>query len=272
MNSSRKIADNEYKQILLKIMDAVDLFCKENEIDYFMLGGTLLGSVRHKGFIPWDDDIDIGIKRDDYVRFCEYFNKNRADSLRLICLQNNEHYYMASAKVIDTKTSLIENCYQAIEIGVYIDIFPLDYISEKNKSKAEKLLTRASLKDKLATLKSMTISKNRKWWKNALIVLGKVFCLGSMHTIASDFEKRVISVSGDNSDQYVANMYGVWGKKEIAKAEDFSSVVLLAFEGRKYMAPCGYDDYLKGVYGDYMKLPPVEKRVSHHEFSAEWKD
>ena len=268
----REISSGEYKKILLDIMDAIDSFCHQNKIAYYMLGGTLLGAVRHHGFIPWDDDMDIGLKREDYDRFCTQFNEHRDDPYRVIHLNNTANYYSPSAKVIDTRTSLIENAYQAIEIGAYIDVFPLDYISEQSFKCAEILLSHSSIAEKLKSTKTMNTSKNRKWYKNFAIVVSRILCYKSINEIAKEYDEKARQLSGSYDNKYIANLCGAWGKKEIAEASDFDETIELLFENRRYMAPKGYDSYLRRLYGEYMELPPLEKRVTHHDNCVKWKE
>ena len=269
-----QIPELEYKTILLSIMDAIDKYCRENNLQYYLVGGTLLGAVRHGGFIPWDDDIDIAMKREDYIAFCNSFNINRNDKFKVVCLNNTPNYYLPSAKVIDTRTSLLENAYQAIEIGAYIDVFPLDSFSSESYQEVCNIMARKSFSSKLHALKSMNVSSGRSVIKNAAIVMSRMLCWDSMNKIARIYEKQILSISNSHtnpSNPYIANMCGAWGMREITKAEYFDSAVELAFEGRKYYGPYDYDKYLRGIYGDYMTLPPEEKRVSHHDFKVYWK-
>ena len=121
----KRIDTSEMKLIEMSILNEIDRFCKERGITYFLFVGTLLGAVRHKGFIPWDDDIDICMKREDYEKFFHDFNINRDDCLFAVNYKNDDEYYLASGKVIDTRTLLIEEK-DAAPIGVYVDVFPMD--------------------------------------------------------------------------------------------------------------------------------------------------
>lgn len=268
----KDICSSDYKKILLDMMDAIDSYCRDNNITYYMLGGTLLGAVRHHGFIPWDDDMDIGIKRQDYDRFCEHFNELRNDTYRVVDLNNTNDYYTTSAKVIDTRTALIENAYQAIELGAFIDVFPLDYFGDDKYKIAVDLLTHKTIGAKLKSAKTMNISKKRAWYKNLVIVFSRLLCHKSMNEMAKEYDANVRLLSSSSDNKYLANLCGAWGQKEIADARLFDEAIELIFEERKYFAPKGYDAYLTGLYGDYMKLPPEEKRVTHHDNQVKWKE
>lgn len=152
----KDISVEELKMIQLKILDSIDDFCKKNGIQYFLFSGTLIGAVRHKGYIPWDDDVDICMKRKDYDRFFSEFNQQRRDTLKAISAEIEKNYYLASGKVIDTATVIEEENNCAMPIGVYVDIFPMDNLPADDK-KLEKLNHRIDWNDniKLANLKNV---------------------------------------------------------------------------------------------------------------------
>lgn len=267
MENNREIDFDTYKSILLEIMDSIDKFCNDNDIPYFMLGGTLLGAVRHKGFIPWDDDIDIAIPREDYDRFCETFNQNRNDAYSVICLGNNDKYYLPFAKVIDTRTSLIENAFQTIEIGAYVDVFPIDFFGEDKLKQAKKIRERKSFIWRLRSIKHIKISKKRAFYKNAAIIISHLLCWESVNSIARKIDKMERSISGSKDEKYNANLYD----DKIMPTCYIGNRTKLPFEGREYWAPENYDAYLTDLFGDYMQLPPESERVTHHDFTVKWK-
>ena len=123
----KELSLEEKKKILVSILSEVHNFCDENNLKYFLPGGTLIGAVRHKGFIPWDDDIDIYMPRNDYEKFLCEFNKE-SERYQVISLKT-DGYYLPFGKVIDTKTVLIENVDSDYKMGIYLDIFPLDNLS-----------------------------------------------------------------------------------------------------------------------------------------------
>ena len=272
VESSEKkgIPDDEYKVILLKIMDSIDTFCRENNIQYYVLGGTLLGAVRHKGFIPWDDDIDIGMLRKDYDRFCREFHDKNHENYCVISVENNEGYYLPAAKVIDQQTRLRENLNQAIDIGAYIDVFPLDYVCPNKVGKFD-YFEKDRIKTALHNLKKMSVSKNRSIWKNTLVLIGHILCRKSVHSIALDEDKRARELSSDEKTEWIANYHGAWKVREIMSSALFDETADYEFCGRKFQGVKQYDAYLTNLYGDYMKLPPIEKRVTHHAYTVEWK-
>ena len=127
-HSGQEVTTSELKVCLLDVMDEIDSFCREHNIRYFMLGGTMLGSVRHKGYIPWDDDIDIGMFREDYEKFINLYESKKG--YKLFCIEKDPTYYLPFAKLVDPQISLYEDVYRAPEIGAYVDIFQLDYVEK----------------------------------------------------------------------------------------------------------------------------------------------
>lgn len=123
---------DELKFISYNILKFVADFCEINNIKYYLFAGTLLGAIRHEGFIPWDDDIDIAIPRDDYEKFIIEFDRNNDVNYKVLSIENSNKYYLPYAKVIDNRTLLFEDGKESMPIGVFIDIFPLDSIPDKS--------------------------------------------------------------------------------------------------------------------------------------------
>ncbi len=268
INENKLITNEELKKIQLDIMDDIDYFCKTNSIQYFLMGGTLLGAVRHKGFIPWDDDIDIILFRNDYEKLINNF-KSRNGSTEIICKHNRDNYIYFYAKAICNKTILVTNDITPV-ISVNIDIFPLDNIPE-DETKRNRLLKKVKLYKDIMTLKHLDIKAERGLIKNSVIFISHIF----FHFISDkkivDKMDKLFNSFNNESTTYVGNLGGAWGYKEIFRKECFSKNNLGIFEGREYYIPNGYDSILHNLYGDYMKLPPEDKRHTHHGFMAFWK-
>ena len=267
--SNREISEAEKKQVMLEIMDEIHDYCVRSNIPYYLVGGTLLGAVRHHGFIPWDDDMDIGLLRKDYEYLLQHF-ESKSGNIEIIHCGNMNHYIWPSAKAVHNKTALIENGYQKSEIGVYIDVFPFDYIDADSYEEARAIVQKSNRWKDLLTLKYLRVNHNRRLVKNILVIIGKI-----LYVIPSSLLIKKINSYGKlnytGTEKYICNFSGAWGLKELANASDFARTIQGQFEGREYLLPEGFDDYLHTVYGDYMKLPPEEKRISHHSNIAFWK-
>ena len=237
VRSGQEVTTDELKSCILEVMDELDRFCRDNNIRYFLVGGTLLGAVRHKGFIPWDDDIDVAMLREDYEKFCKLFHSKNGYVLKCI--------------------------HKAPEIGAYVDIFPLDYI-EKDSLKVATFYGNSIIK-KLEDLKYMQLRKDRPLWKNALILAGRLLCFRSLPKIAKDRERRALAVAHSEPTEWITSLHGAWGIREIVTAQHFAETTEYSFEGRRYLGPVDADTYLTSIYGDYMTPPPEDKRENRHQ-------
>lgn len=260
----RKIEDiHELRQIQLGILDAVHRFCQTHGLRYFLSSGTLIGAVRHKGYIPWDDDIDIYMPRRDYEQFLKIF-RDDAGIYKAIDPQQDCHYYYTFAKVIDHRTLMVEDETQGYEIGVFMDIFPVDYVTDDLQQR-ERVFKKKKLLYKIRRCK---ISNTNPLYSKWAYLVYKHWPL-SVKQIERRIRKLIVLAE---PTQTVCNMTEAGPKmKGCFPAEDIASSVDIEFEGKLYKTMVGYKDYLERTYGDYMTLPPVEQRVTHH-FEAYWRE
>ena len=267
----RIIELDEQKEIMLDMMDFIDYFCKEKNIKYFLYGGSLIGAIRHKGYIPWDDDIDICMMREDYDKFLAIF-EDPNNRYCLISPANNRDYYLPTAKVYDSATELNERVPGGINIGVYIDVFPLDYCSD-DYTQTCKYGRKIGKYRKIVDVKNISFSKKRKWIKNLALLclkilispISKRFSIQRIVMLSSKYKNRVTKYVG----QFTKMTYE---SREIYESNWFDKSIIVDFEDRKYAIPQDYDSVLKAEFGDYMKLPPKEKQVTHHDSDAWWKE
>ena len=265
----KEIGTQELKEIQLSILKRIDSFCRDNNIQYSLAFGSLLGAIRHKGYIPWDDDLDIMIPRREYDIFVKSFCD---ENYRIIDLSNDVEYELPFAKVYDTRTIMEEYAETRMNFGVNIDVFPLDY-APNNKLELFVFLLRKQIWNTIHLLKFLKVSKTRSFFKNFLI---KVFhCILSPLSIRKTSERMDSLSRLYNSKQ--GNLMGIIApadnrKKELFSAFVFTQFIRMPFEGIQVMVIRNYDEYLRGTFGNYMQLPPIEKRVSHHSFKAWWKE
>lgn len=269
----KSIDQKMLKKIQLNILQEVADFCDENNIKYYLFCGTLIGAVRHNGYIPWDDDIDICMPRKDYEKFYNLFNKNNSSDLKFIDYRNYKGYYLASGKVINTKTVMKEKTNFNCEIGVYIDVFAMDNMPT-DKRKAIYFDRLINPFRKILLLKTIAPDEGRQSYKNFVLKIGNIVFKPIptkllIWTITNLAKKH-------NDDDFCQNIGDIsvftYGLKEMFPVDYFGDGVKLIFEGRSFTVPEKYDLLLKKMYGDYMKLPPIEKQISHHSFEAYWKD
>lgn len=259
----RLITADELKTIQLDLLQKTTDFCEKNGIRYFLCGGTLIGAIRHKGYIPWDDDIDIAMPRPDYDRFIKTFNQPE-NYYQVASLDTTPGYAYAFAKVYDNRTILKELHYKG-SIGAFIDILPADGV--KDAAQIRKIMwLHKILNTKKANYYKRTLSKK------IINTFGKLLLLPfSAKQIAGwmDKEARRLAFGSVPKAGLIANPLGVG---EMVDKHVFDGDVYQEFEGRQYRVPAGYDAWLRSIYGDYMQLPPVEHRVTHHTFDAWWKE
>lgn len=250
----REISLADMHNIQLGMMKAIHQFCIEKNIRYSLGGGTLLGAVRHKGFIPWDDDVDIMMPRPDYERFLTLF-EGIFPQYNIQHYKNDNNYYKPFAKVYDNRTLLIE---AYCTTGVFIDVFPIDGMPNEDVY----ILMLRKLNKLARRLRYTTniISGNFKFLKR---LYGK---LHSRDKALYRYDKYITSYKFETSE-YAGAISGAYGVKEHMPVYVFDEYVELKFEDTKFMAIKEYDLYLKKHYGDYMQLPPIENRISH-EFKA----
>jgi len=273
----REMTLEETKQCVLEALLWVDNYCRERNITWWLCGGTLLGAVRHKGFIPWDDDIDIMLPREDYERLCAEFPKN--ERYRLLRAENTENFHYTFGKIEDTLTRKDENIRKKYtRIGLDIDVFPIDNLpSDDEECKAYyNEISRIGLK-----LAGMTIVYGKgKTLKSTIQKNIYIFCQRFLEIIGINSYERTRNKFLELSQRYNDKPCEYWGItcidhygiKERNKKKGYDETVKVEFEGHLFPAPACYDTYLSQLYGkDYMQLPPEEKRVTHHSFKAFWK-
>lgn len=260
MEDKEKI--HKIQKITLEILKEVIKICNDNNIDYHLCRGTLIGAIRHKGFIPWDDDIDIAMPRKDFDKFLEIANDKLPTKMEVLSYKHKEVYPFVHAKVSDTKTRVVEHYLEAsgYESGVYIDVFPIDGITS-NKGLQRIHLSRIRFYEKLLILSYLDENRHKEFWKKLLIKLGKR--IGNRKKLHERIEKLLNKYPFEESE--LVNVMVKKSKREVMKREDFQ-VMEAEFQGLKVNIPKGYNNYLKSLYGNYMDIPSEKDRRQHVQY------
>ena len=255
----------ELQSKLLNMLKWLVTFLDEHNIRYYVVGGTFLGAVRHNGFIPWDDDIDIGIPRSDYQLFLKLI-KEVDNQYAFECPKNcGSDYIYCYGKLFDTTTTLVEKQRRPFVRGIFIDVFPLDGLG-KEENDAHLFAKKANKKiSSYWFKKSAVFRKGRVWYKNVVSFVCKKIAV----LIPSKTPEQIDSYCSKNdyeSSSFVANLFGRYGEKEVFPKSVFGLGKKYKFESIYVNGPEQYDCYLKQLYGDWKKMPPQSKRNIQHDF------
>lgn len=251
-------------EMLIKTVNVLD----ELGLKYCLIGGTLLGAVRHQGFIPWDDDIDIGMPRADFDRFAKIANEHLPEGLFYQDKMSDVNYPYSYAKIRKDNTLFIERPLKDIDMhhGVYIDIFPLDYSSEDLRKQSKHI-------KKVIYLNYISISPTLAKSENNKSITKKIQVL-ILRTLKFMGGKSIERMLDKNLRKYfntafIGNLLGIKRTKELMPlnifTDEYGNFGKIAFEGVEFTCPIKVDEYLTQIYGDYMQLPPEDKRTSHHQ-------
>ena len=265
--------DNEVKKIQkiqLDMMKNLHAFCVENDIKYTIAYGTLLGAIRHKGFIPWDDDIDIAIPRKDYIKLINLIKEKGIDGCFLADFSTEKNHVYPYVKLYENEPSYVETFTKDLDVhkGLFIDIFPLDKIKKPNSffMRFRKML--------LGVITSAIWSKSglkfeRKGIKRIVNLSNYIFKLFSKNSLIK-IQNKII-YRENKKWEFIANMSLSEGISHVfyMKEKDFNDLILLDFEDTHLYGPSNWEEILRYWYGDYNVLPPENQRVSKHFKSIE---
>ena len=259
----------EIQQMELGIMEYIHETCQKIGVKYFLAYGSLIGAVRHKGFIPWDDDMDICMLREDYEKLQDYLIANPDERYEVMSYKNNLNYVYPFMKVQDNHTYLLEEDVRIdSNMGIYVDIFPVDGYEDdvQFKNKMTKLIKKRQLS--CYTFKGIT---NTKSVLNSLLryVSVIIFYFTNTNKYVAQIEELAKSRKVSDYEQVDYLIYKDMNKP-VWRREWLEQVTTGTFEGKEFTIPKNYHEILTSDYGDYMQLPPVEQRVSHHDFKL-WK-
>lgn len=245
------------RQIQLEMLDEIDEFCRVHNLRYSLAFGTLLGAIRHKGYIPWDDDVDIIMPLPDMVQFKEIF---KSEKLKYCDIDTEPYYEYNFSRICYLPTYSIKGIIVK-SYGVSIDLYPVIGLPKT----VDEINAFFSLEDKMCKKRRFMIT-----WRNRLIRRIPIKTLPGFSRLMRKYTEFVnYSYPYDNSNYKLHAGRTVWDN--VFDFDVFSEMIEVDFEGHRYMAPAEYHKYLSHCYGDYMKLPPEDKRHPYHGFVCYWK-
>lgn len=259
MSNERKIKDiKEVQCILLNIAKEMHRILTAHKIPYFMVAGTLLGAVRHKGFIPWDDDMDFGIPREQYWEAISILKKELHSPYKCISYLDSKICLQEASKIMDMSTRIREfDDYSGEEEGLFIDIFPFDYCDGKTGLFSDYMIAKSLIR--IQNFRFTHLVGRGIGLKILSFFIKLLLFPIDYKTIPKIKGRFMVSRKGN----YMIPYDSIYGKKEIIPSEIYSNLILMPFEDSELVGLAHANQYLKHVYGDYMKLPPEEKRHTH---------
>lgn len=272
MQEVTKELQPRWNAVIIDVLSAFIRICEAQGLRYFCAGGTAIGAVRHQGMIPWDDDIDVFMPRPDYDRFLALAAHSMPEGYELLSPYATKDYPMYFAKMCNARTTLLENERIPCVFGLYIDIFPLDGACDdvetcyREKRRFKRLMNKL---EAVSTHNSFgeyvgLLAKRREWGRFAVKTVA--FCCRSW--LRRWLLKQMDSIAYGHDyalSSRVVTYSGAYQRQEIYPKAWLETPQMFAFEGLMVNLPHDYDAYLRHFFGNYMTLPPVEQRASHHQ-------
>lgn len=256
MLSLKEVQDLEF-QILLEIRDV----CEKYSLKYSLYAGTMLGAIRHKDFIPWDDDVDILMPKNDYDKFIKIVKENKIFSKHLkVKFPGDNNYPYPYIKIVDTRTEVNDNFEDKFKMGLWVDIFPMDYVYDDPKKNASivKKVTRYQYWIFRLTTKIDNFKGIKKIILSCVRKMLNIFNIDYKY-----FVKKLLSYRNLPKSKTLGEIIWVINDREIGPVDWFENYIECDFRNEKFKIIKDYDKFLKKEYGDYMKLPPLEERNGH---------
>ncbi|MBQ7740000.1 MAG: LicD family protein [Eubacterium sp.] len=260
----KELTSKELQKVCTELLKKFDEICKENSLKYSAAGGTMLGAVRHGGFIPWDDDVDVNMPREDYEKLLKLQYED--EQYKILNYRYIDNYYHSFTKMIDKTTEIDEPLRGEKNMGVYIDIFPVDYVGDY-ETEAPKVVKKAWKNSNFWQHLGSDVKYHRAFTPK---YLAKLIFRGVIYP----FRKKLLyhfdtMFTNIPKSEYCANLQlGTYGMGECFKSELWEDMIYLPFEDIEICAFRDYDSYLSSLFGDYMTPPPEDKRESTHTFTA----
>ena len=244
----------------LEIMDEIHRICVKNDIKYFLDSGSALGAVRHSGFIPWDDDIDVGMLREEYEKFLSCCQKELSSQFVLQTVETDPAFYKYSAKIRKLKTYFPEEVSGGLKYrGIFIDIFPFDYVSDDRRIAIKEIHKGRFLFKTITNHKGGALSPQLSHR-----IFHYIQQIVPLSYLERKYREHCLKHNSKPTKTLTSYSYKMLLTKDLVFDKSMlTPVKLMKFEDREYFVMENYDSYLKTMFGDYMKLPPEKDRVVH---------
>ena len=257
-----------------ELMKSIRQICDQIGVKYYLAYGTLLGAVRHSGFIPWDDDVDIWMSREDYNKFFSYMKEHSNEIFPLsFCTRSvDSGYTYGINRITDMRFKYVDNVMGAnVDYGIFVDVYPLDFVGNSHQEYMAGYRQIEKLNDIYAVY-MQDKSSSKLWHKK----LAKKIARFVLHCVYKDNRRMLDYVTGgtnkvigkyNNTNSTLVGIIVWWAYEQSYPKELFEGETMLMFENEEFRVPLNYKDILTTIYGDYMQLPPEEKRNPYHGYS-----
>ena len=266
-----KLSIKEIQAVSLEILKKVTDLCESLNLRYSLIYGTLIGAVRHHGFIPWDDDVDIMMPRPDYEKLLQYLSNNKIPNLSLFNRQTCPNYPYMISRISDDRYILEMENEESVGMGVFIDIYPYDGLGKTKEEalhfglKGDHLSSFCYQATRKKIARETTSSSLRRIIKYPVFIISKL--------LGKDFFQHKLEQLAGKKDYESSDYVGcvVWlsgGEKDIFKRKWFDETIMMPFEQYEFRVPKSFDEVLRHGYGDYWLVPPEKDRIGHHYYKA----
>lgn len=278
MKDKKKASLQEQREIQYNGLLYIKSICKKNNIPYYIISGTLLGAVKYKGYIPWDDDIDIALKRDDYLKLIDLLEKENNGDYEVLTMYNTKDYYYPHAKLVSKTTKLIDNAKEIKKLGVFVDIFPMDCFNDDiekifRKTRFVRNLVSKRMRIK-ASIKKTRLLEEKK--QNVKFLYFKKIAYNMIDILSMplgyNFWVKLLDkfLSKHKEGKYYALLY--LDELNYFDVKLFNEFDEYLFEDDMFTSIKDYDFYLRKLYGNYVQDPPLSMQRSHHQLQIYWRN